>query len=323
MRIPFIYSLWVYTSSGKRVERTYRETIDIDARAVDPADFPIGVRLPSAQGPQEYRCLDGELYMPVSWNQWVHDGFVATRATFEQLESALGGTVRGGPRLHDFFPQREILDAGEVKLKGPPKPETIEYGRERREETIERVKAAAAQIVVCDGVVHRRVREPMLVMEKDRPSFRILSDDHPEIAWHLAFRLDEAAEARAMAAETFTTTPAQVHMPDFEVHPAFPAGREIPFAFMSALMELENAATSVLPDLPLPAMAAYCDLKESRHPPSNDQVAQFVSAMALLTELEAVGACPGSTRTVRPCLARIGRIRGLDLSDDDRLALSL
>lgn len=329
MKIPFVYEMTVMTGAGRTVERTYRETLQVDLRAVEAEAFRPALRIPgrTAHGEdvvREYRSGPNGFYEPLVQGEWTPAGHRSVPITQAALEETLEREAgRPGLKISMFINIPEVLKAAEVKLKGPPKPSTVVYGNDGRASIVKKVRTAADRLLSCEGEIHRSIPEPILVMSRDKPALTMRWTDSPDVEWHLAFRLDDAQEARALAAQVFMTTPAQVEMPEFELLVDDACRARFPYAFGAAILDLLNAAQNALPDLPLPAMAAYCDLAEARNAPMADEEAQFVSAMALIERLEEAEACVSTTRLVRYTLDRVGRAKGLGLSDEDRFALSL
>lgn len=326
MKVPFAYDLDIRLTTGPRVRRTYREYLDFEVPTVAPVAFPVAFSRPGIndqgwENPEELRIHDGRFYKALSANGM--DG--ARRLSLEDLEIAVG---RCGVNDHHVrLNCQAILKASTVKLKGPPKASSIEYGINNREDAIKSVTRTIERYLLCDGELYVAVPEPILQLSRNSCCFLIL-DGPGEIKDHpISFRVTDVDAARSFAAAYYLETPSRVAFPEFKVH--------IPDAFRAAFEHTLHATIGYLrdevgrdlPHHPLSVMGAFCDLRDATRFLGGDRVhdpiTQISAARALCDELEVHGLREALVRQSRLCLARAEIDSGLDLTADDLAALAI
>ena len=274
--VPFAYEATVYTARGDDVDRRYRETLDVEIPSVTSDDAPVfltwdGARpLEAGYGegyvPLEARSYGGGFYEPIRQKVYENaDGWkVVSLSGDDAREVVAADGAHRNLSLRDFFDLDAVLLSQEVKLKGPPRKETVKWSK--RDEAISKVADLGSKLLEVDGVLHRRISEPVLLAAPDFPMVRLVCLDgmrHEDRA--NLFRMDRLDEAVAYSLEVAPFHDKVPNVARFTLHdPSVlraDLGRD---ALMASAYYLERHAANVIATLRREGVEAFCDLQDAR-----------------------------------------------------------
>jgi hypothetical protein len=271
--VPFGYEADVLTASNKEVTRRYREVLHVEIPEFEAGGLPAVLTWQGNKarldGHVDALSHGGGLFEVVTRSHWQNGGNAEVPVRADEIEAVVGSSATGGepnaPSLRDVFLQPEIAKTGRqddpYNHKGPPKPHTVlrSWDQERARET---ALSMAREFVVVGGLLHRRIPEPVLVATDKGV---LVAPDTNEQPGRRVFRLDELDAAIDRSRALGLPGPAA---PNFRLHRADLLVRDVePAALFDAARSLLSAVRRKLPELPIPAMEAYCDLQEAYHPP--------------------------------------------------------
>jgi hypothetical protein len=295
--LKFGYTMRVTTAGGDKVSRDYVENYEFEVPefAGDQAPVrvmvvpggprhelgqPASVRYAEAVGGGDafrpvVREVGGQAYMLMERDTYRNDGWVACPVRADALAETENmfrdlGAVRKG---------------AEVKRKGPPRPSTVDYGD--RDYALQAVKKVADSLLVVDGEVYSACPEPVYIAQAGRVVVSFRKPDYEDLAD--VFRLDELDKAVERASLLGDVAPADVMVPSVRVpDPAFLKADPDGEALLAEAGKIETRAAGLLPELPLDAMSAYCDLRESRERRVGDGMLRD-ALVSMCAELEKAG----------------------------------
>lgn len=324
IEIPFVFKATVRTGSGGRDEKRYRDSIEFPLRSIPIDQTKVVLRHRGllthgyVQGEKPMLDIvlhDGNIYEPVLTSSW-RDGT-------HVLEKIVRGKFHADPKHEDELIKSHILgqirlehgclQQEEVKETRYPRPErVVESNRERVTATMQ---ALADDFVLIDDVLHRRVPEPVLLASHRGVTLaRSINALEFNERYH-AYRLDEFSEAKAFAdvlAQEDKRSGDPVNA-EFELLDGSWLQHQVDEEMiLGAVTKFRDAVALYVPILPIPAMVAFCHLRDAIRPRRYDPefVMDYQAVLDRTEELMEVVEGLGHRLPVAVTRAVIERARG-------------